>query len=303
MSQALPTGAPADAPAPANVAGEALRSAREAAGLSIDIVAQHLKLAPRQVRALEDGDYAHLPGRTFVRGFARNYARLLSLDADAVVAALPDAASVPSLDRPALGTTARGVGEIDEHPRRRSRALVPLLIVALLALAALYDLNRPDSLLRSLLPRDASVSTPSRPAPQASGTVTQLRNPLVDKDAAATSEMPPRDAPPPIVADAATVAAAPVASATSPAPSAVAPAGHATLVIEYRGPSWTEVRDGTGQRLLIGTMRAGSQETVTGAPPFEVTLGNVQNTSVTWRGATVDTSAWHKQNVARLRLE
>ena len=64
----------------AATAGTLLRSAREAAGLSLDAVAQQLKLAPRQVRALEESDFAKLPGRTFVRGFVRNYARLLRLD-------------------------------------------------------------------------------------------------------------------------------------------------------------------------------------------------------------------------------
>ena len=39
-------------------AGAQLRAAREAAGLSIDDVAQQLKLAPRQVQALEDEDFA-----------------------------------------------------------------------------------------------------------------------------------------------------------------------------------------------------------------------------------------------------
>jgi cytoskeleton protein RodZ len=39
-------------------------------------VAQQLKLAPRQVRALEEENFGMLPGRTFTRGFMRNYARL-----------------------------------------------------------------------------------------------------------------------------------------------------------------------------------------------------------------------------------
>jgi len=77
--------------------GAWLRSAREAAGLSEDAVAQQLKLAPRQVRAIEEDDYARLPGRTFVRGLVRNYARLVHLDADALLASLPDAAASPSL--------------------------------------------------------------------------------------------------------------------------------------------------------------------------------------------------------------
>ena len=63
-------------------AGAQLRATREAFGLSLEEVAQQLKLAPRQVIALEDEDFAQLPGRTFVRGFVRNYARLLNLDGD-----------------------------------------------------------------------------------------------------------------------------------------------------------------------------------------------------------------------------
>ena len=85
-------------------AGALLRIAREAAGLSLDQVAQQLKLAPRQVKALEDESFGELPGRTFSRGFVRNYARLLHLDADAVLASLPGA-SAPSLDSPALHQT------------------------------------------------------------------------------------------------------------------------------------------------------------------------------------------------------
>ena len=38
-----------------------------------------MQQSARQVQALEADDYAMLPGRTFVRGFLRNYARLLGL--------------------------------------------------------------------------------------------------------------------------------------------------------------------------------------------------------------------------------
>src|SRR5258705_4986144 len=78
------------------MAGAMMRVARESAGMSIDVVAQHLKLAPRQVKALEDGDYTRLPGRTFVRGFVRNYARLVKLDPQRVLRALPGRATAPA---------------------------------------------------------------------------------------------------------------------------------------------------------------------------------------------------------------
>ena len=91
-------------------AGAQLRAAREAAGLSLDQVAQQLKLAPRQVRALEEENFGMLPGRTFTRGFMRNYARLLNLDPDLLVAHLPDAAHAPSLESPPLHSTSSSRG-------------------------------------------------------------------------------------------------------------------------------------------------------------------------------------------------
>jgi cytoskeleton protein RodZ len=306
------------ASAPANVAGHALRAAREAAGLSIDAVAQHLKLAPRQVRALEDGDYAGLPGRTFERGFARNYARLLGLDADAVVAALPDATSAPGLDRPALGNSGRPMGSFDERPRRSfARIAIPLLLVGLIGLAAIVELQRPGSLrLPGTTPASAPTTTtdPVMPPPLP-GTATPLPNPLTTGDAVL-----PADGAAPVV-DAPAGGGGAVAPGATPAPMtpatpatalpqtetppATSPsqAGAATLVIAYRAPSWTEVRDGNGQRLLVGTMAARTTQTITGTPPFDVVLGNVSQTTVTWRGTTVDTSAWHRENVARLHLE
>jgi cytoskeleton protein RodZ len=45
-------------------------------------VAQSLKLGPRQVAALENEDWQSLPGNTMIRGFVRNYARLLNIDVE-----------------------------------------------------------------------------------------------------------------------------------------------------------------------------------------------------------------------------
>jgi len=43
-------------------------------------VAAQLRISARQVQALEADRYADLPGAVFVRGFIRNYARVLKLD-------------------------------------------------------------------------------------------------------------------------------------------------------------------------------------------------------------------------------
>ncbi len=63
--------------------GAALAAAREALNLSVAEVARQLKLSVSQIEALEAGAYEKLPGPVFVRGFIRNYARLLRLDPEA----------------------------------------------------------------------------------------------------------------------------------------------------------------------------------------------------------------------------
>src|SRR5262245_17320584 len=65
--------------------GTVLRAARLAQNLGVADVARQLKLSMSQVEALEAGEFQRLPGQVFVRGFVRNYARLLKLDAEALV--------------------------------------------------------------------------------------------------------------------------------------------------------------------------------------------------------------------------
>ena len=76
--------------------GGALRDARIQSGMSVNEVSSRIKFAPRQIEALEADDYAQLPEIAFVRGFVRGYARLLELDADALLAALPQGAVRPA---------------------------------------------------------------------------------------------------------------------------------------------------------------------------------------------------------------
>jgi transcriptional regulator with XRE-family HTH domain len=59
--------------------GDRLRKAREAQGLSLADVAQRTRITQRHLRAVEESDFAELPGRTYVTGFARAYARAIGL--------------------------------------------------------------------------------------------------------------------------------------------------------------------------------------------------------------------------------
>jgi cytoskeleton protein RodZ len=74
--------------------GEILRAERERQSLGVADVAARLRLSVRQIEAIEAGDYDSLPGKAFVRGFLRNYAKLLRLDQDSVLSAATEAGAL-----------------------------------------------------------------------------------------------------------------------------------------------------------------------------------------------------------------
>ena len=274
-----------DTVAPAS-AGATLRAAREAHGMSIDAVAQQLKLAPRQVQALESDDYAQLPGRTFVRGFMRNYARLLRLDPDAVVASLPDAGHAPSLDRPSLSPTTRVMGELPaDLPAKPSSArwAIPLALIAIVIIAVVYEFGRP------LAERGRAVLTGRSAAAPAPAAATP-----------AAPEPPPSTTAPAPVSE----APAPGAQAPEPVPAAQSAApGDAPLVFVFRGTSWIEVKDAKGVLVLSTMGYPGATHAVNGEFPLDVVLGNAEAVIVSLRGAQFDTTPYVKQNVAKFTVK
>lgn len=60
--------------------GLALRDARMARGLSVDDIADKLKLTSSLVRKLEEGDIASLPHAVYTRGFIRGYAAIVGVN-------------------------------------------------------------------------------------------------------------------------------------------------------------------------------------------------------------------------------
>jgi len=76
--------------------GYLLRNARQERNMSVDDVSRQLRLSVQQVEAIEKEDYEKLPGRVFLRGFIRNYANLVKLDAAPIIQLLPDQSPVVS---------------------------------------------------------------------------------------------------------------------------------------------------------------------------------------------------------------
>ena len=299
----------------ASTAGAQLRAAREAAGWSQEAVAQQLKLAPRQVRAIEEDDYARLPGRTFVRGFVRNYARLVRLDPSAVIAALPRADGTSPLDRPSLTAVSRPMVELPVASVRRNswtRWLIPIALLAIVAAAGVYEFMRTSAATRRPAVENDSVA-PSPPPESASPSTTALPNPLAKAKTESAAPMEKSDSaatvtPPVAAATSAAPANTATATAESTAPTAASPtpnaaAPSATLLLTFKEKSWVEVKDGNGAAIFVQTGTAGTTQTLSGTPPLDVNIGNAAGVMLTYRGQPIDIAPYTRANVARLLLK
>ncbi len=67
---------------------EILRTAREKQGLTVPQVAEATKMRSDYVRALENGDYSVFNANVYIRGFVRNYAKLVKVNVPQIMAQL-----------------------------------------------------------------------------------------------------------------------------------------------------------------------------------------------------------------------
>lgn len=152
-----------------------LRAGREAAGLTLAQVSEMTKINTRHLEALEAGDFAALPGRSYALGFARTYARAVGLDEQAVLAAMRAdyAGSMPQVEAPVTQTFVPGDPARVPSAGFAWVAGIIALIVAVGGYVWWQNYYRPSVELPSLLPPETpaptaqpTVARPAAPAPK-----------------------------------------------------------------------------------------------------------------------------------------
>jgi len=314
--------------------GAQLRRAREARGESVHEVAFALKLSPRQVDALERDDFDALPGMAFLRGFMRNYARYVGLDATPLLDAVQRMAGQGSPD---LSPIRNADGDLPSGGSRRSGSfpagLVVLVLLLMLATGWYFDWFRTETATSTetvVEPAPTFAPAPSQsiepqsamPTMSAQSSQPPVVEPEEGTPGATPSATVAADGAPAAAASDTTVAAvegapaaqaaaSPAAAAASPAPvtapaaaeaPAANPAGSGQLSFRFGADSWVEVRDASGTILHSGTNRSGSTRSVQGTAPFTLVVGNAANVTLEQDGKPVDLAAHVRGSVARLTL-
>ncbi|MDO9102838.1 MAG: DUF4115 domain-containing protein [Candidatus Nitrotoga sp.] len=256
--------------------GAALREARERLGLSVADVESRLKFASRQIEALETDNFTRLPEIFFVRRFVRSYAKLLQLDPNPLLAALPIAPVQPSLHAASIAIE---VPFPNTYATRRLKIIwlaIGLVAVAITLILFVW-LNRSKPIM-----------------PQA--TVETMELPGVPTPASEVVAVPSPDvlvAPP----------EAPVAAKAIKIESNSASKQSASIRLTFDADSWVKVMDNDGKILLSQLNSSGSEQHLKGKPPFSVVIGNVNGVRLYYQGKLVELAPFNNGGTARLTLE
>lgn len=306
MTEEIEVGGVVQPEAPVASVGERLAAARNQLGLSVAEVARQLRLSMSQIDALETDDHGRLPGKTFLRGFIRNYAKLLQIDPEPLLAlcnpvlpqALPIAMPVSRIE---FGSKRRLMPFGDRPDKNWKKYFVSagLSVVVLSLVWGGYVLFQGRSLSSGETVKSTGEGTmalslpPSEfkpPVPPEINPVNETALPLPPEAVAAPVVPVPAEA----------TVSAPV---SSPASLTVADIGGQQLQFAFDADSWVEVKDKNAKVISYQLNPKGVPLIVRGNPPFYLVIGNAAHVKLTYNEKPVDLVPYIKVNVARLTIE
>lgn len=305
-----------DSPLPS--LGERLRQARLSQGLDEGVVADRLHLKRVTVVALEEEDYERLPARVFVRGYYRNYARLLGIPEEPLLKEFDQRCPEgEECVRPPASAVTRGM----HHEIRSSHGLVRLMtaVVLLSVIAGLVLWWKDRSVesaakIQPVVEKPAPEEKPARPAPNDGQQ--EKESPATVAGENTPAEPPAENAEKPVEASARQPETPPAAEngkapdatgeqpeaaevAAEPADKAAEPSG---VEVRFKQDSWVNIRSADGAFQKVGLQKAGTVLRLEGKPPYQITLGNAGGVALVVNGNPYDLTQYIKRNVARLTL-
>ncbi|HET8941558.1 MAG TPA: RodZ domain-containing protein [Rudaea sp.] len=286
--------------------GLRLREARMARGLSVETVAQQLKLPHTVIEALEAEHFDRIGQGIFLRGYLVKLLKLLDLPQVLAAGVLEPNDALPPL------VTSGAVSRTRYLFDRYSGSVLPLILTGVIIVPAVLLAMHVglDDRTPRITPLDAPLADTQTIAPQGDGVTNPVpgtsATPVKPEPGSSTSNAPA------VMASMATfISATPqTLTAEMPAPPAsvqapdvpVAEAGTHNLHLQLVEPSWVEVVDGSGKQLEYALLPAGTARDYRSTHSLSVLLGNAAGASIRVDGKPRELTPYLRGNVARFKL-
>lgn len=318
--------------------GEVLLAGRNAKKLTQKDVSNNLRISIKQISALENNDFSALPEAMITRGFIRNYARLLDLDADPLLNSYR--ARIPGKSPSALSVQSsmyQVMSGKDNQPWLKYILGSILVLFFLLAWIFYIDyMPKPAKPSVGKVPEVVGATTPSTemPLPEIALPAAERQAgediPALTDTALTTAESAPANATStnsadvsstqmnlpvvtspvkvnPVVVNPATPSINPAATNNINAmPPTATPAATASKALNFSvtEKTWINITDKSGKVVYERILPAGASDSLSGEPPFNVVIGNAKATALSYNGQAVNlATSITENNVARIKLE
>jgi len=310
--------------------GQYLAAARVTLGMTVEQIADQLKLSPRQIDAIETENYAALPDSATVRGFMRSYAKLLKLDPNEImrklqgeIVKLPtQEVSRPVLDAPYSEGSMPWLGGARNHTQLLAGSLlvVVLLVVVLFlyrqdvthvmqsiwphstatpvgasaeSISSVPVVQSPHAVVDAPLPASAVAATPAPESPPASGSISEaVVAPMINAPVA----------PAPTPVSAAVVDVPVVANTASPTVAGDGVATANALIFTFNQDSWLQIKRPDGRIVFARLVKAGGKEAINVDGPMSVVVGNAHGVEASLRGQALPLKVAPGGNVSYINV-
>lgn len=299
--------------------GHQLRAARMARCMSIEDVSRQLRISVQQIEAIEREDFVKLPGRTFLRGFIRNYANLMQLDPAPILKLLPQSQSMNTTpdskyQTQELSFSSRKAWSVHDyrlnksHDYRQNRGhgflLKAILITSLLLIGyGIYQSINWGHI--SIFKEEIKTEVPLETGTESGMGVMELELPLppvIPLDGQDTEHS----------AQSMGIASleSNTVSSVESLPSSVSQdnslnSNSGTLVFKFLDESWVVVKDRADKIIFEQLNASGTEQMIDGKRPLSLVIGNATGVNLTFNGRPVDLEPYTDKNkgVARFTLE
>ena len=287
--------------------GQVLQAARLTRVMSAQDIARQLRLSEKQVTAIEEDDHSKFPNQTFLRGFIRNYAKLVQEDTEEFSQLLQQ--TFPPVSTQAISYPVDGTPFKPDHRQSRGNIII-ILVAVLVSMLLIYEVYRSGgddhqtntniengTIAETTIqleteveqaPKDDQNQFPSVISSNGSnfnslteGAETdQQKSDNIDKKLQIKTVPEVENKP-------------------------VKKEGERALRFMFNEDSWVEVKDAEGKRVFSQTSPGNTEKTVFGRPPFSLTIGNAANVKLVYNAEPVDLMPYTSKNggVARLSLD
>jgi cytoskeleton protein RodZ len=314
--------------------GKMLRERRESLGLTQQQIADKLFLKVTQINALEEDAVDKTTSITFTKGYVRNYAKQLGLNAEHVVAAFEQYHT--SVEPPAkLQSFSRRVAKQTHDDRWMMVTYIILLLIIGGIVAWWVQQPSDEAIVEAPNLEKIKEEAANTPIPQATNrtnsgvlnggstntatstnTGTDTQSPVLPQSVDVNSSNTDDESLPPSAginesnnltalvsdSDSGEIRLGSQVASNSSSSGSQSGAVPISMTFTFDDDCWVNIKDATGEAIAYGVKQSGRVMEIQGVPPVAVTLGKPDNVRISVNGDPVDITAFQNGQIARFSL-